>query len=195
MVLCVFLYLTPNNTNPWVYPAVLWLAKSNSFSCFFIWFFIKFVSIILIYQQAQYVTKMTGQHILMLICCISEKCLSALIYCRTYNQPLQMYFLLKKIQTECQLTGTQLNYPLFFFNYYKNYCKILIFVSWDHWIQLMHCISPVGHQYLTMQVILTLQKLCKHLKEISVYISLLPKHQCFDPMSTYTVDFAKAVIT
>lgn len=59
----------------------------------------------------------------------------------------------------------------------------------------MQRISPVGHQYLTMQVILTLQKLCKHLKEISVYICLLPKHQSFDPISTNTVDFARAVIT
>lgn len=48
---------------------------------------------------------------------------------------------------------------------------------------------------MTMQVILTPQKLCKHLKEISVYICLLPKHQSFDPMSTNTVGFAKAVIT
>lgn len=48
---------------------------------------------------------------------------------------------------------------------------------------------------MTMQVILTLQKLCKHLKEISVYVCLLLKHQPFDPMSNNTVDFAKTVIT
>lgn len=55
-------------------------------------------------------------------------------------------------------------------------------------------ISPAGHQYLTMLVILALSSV-KHLEEILVYACLLSKHQSFDPMSINTLQFTKAVIT
>lgn len=73
----------------------------------------------------------------------------------TQENPSRMLALTSNIHSPRLPTFLPLNY--------QNYCKIFFLFCILRPLKTIKFISPVGYQYLTMQVILSLQKLCKTL--------------------------------